>query len=996
MNILSRLAFLLALIAGPSHAYYSVPRTEPVQPVAGQAFDVLIDVGRCHGFMFPFPGQPGPRIEFVGSTVRIFEPGAIDLFCNLPDATKRISVPALPEGTYTIEVYMIRLPQQEEIFLSSTVATVVGAPPQTPAVVPAYSFIGVLILLLAVTALARRHLLGLMALGLCLQFSDFGSNTVHAAEVPAFPKRILALVDADSPVTAQVIVNSTAFSAGQPGTITPGLAVENPRKANYLLLQRAEGQFLYYLRLNPELPRSMLERYIIVEYPEQADLAVALDALRNDPTFAFAYIPSPVGFHAGARVPATAESSTSAQPWRAMLALEQAYAVTGGWSTVGVIDNGVQPDHPALRVFSGTGQFLGGNFLPEFSVHVALRAPSSWPAHEYIYDFNVDEMRQVAAPPVCNDGSGFMTPEYAGHGTHVAGLIAGRDADGLGISGTCRNCALMIWRVSETGCNFTSNGPVVASLLADESRIVAALTHLSDIGAQVVNLSFGSAMQERCLHPTGSLDAYCLAISTAHHRGVLMVASAGNDRLPLNFPAEDPRVVSVGGTSDSPVFWKNRLDLPAPLRVGECPNPALFSSGAPVGSECGSNYTAPGSVAQARQEVALPALNVRSAVYTGKDWNPVLGCGDAAGGGSASDGYGTCTGTSMSAPIYSGIAGIVRSANPLLMPGQPVPTAGTAKGVRTLIAEHSSIPGTFNTWDVEYGHGVPDAFGALIAVFGSPNGRLLSNRLTPLFSFYNTTARDWAYTSTPQSALAFTLYSATTYAPTGPAIIGYPALPEVPSVFPQPAQPRAQVFVMTTPQKFSPDQPSLLPLYWMSRDASYPPGCTGGSGCNTANKDHLLLTQASEVEAARAAGYTYRGVQGYVFQRCAPEPSCMPEGSVRLHRLCKLDDNDCAVFPEQERSSMWANGYTSVFPAGSQEVMGYAYPNIDSDADGLIDGFELIIGTRPDLVDSDGDGIPDGVEFPLAGVQISDPCVGPNVRCIGPAGRIFVNGFESF
>ena len=39
--------------------------------------------------------------------------------------------------------------------------------------------------------------------------------------------------------------------------------------------------------------------------------------------------------------------------------------------------------------------------------------------------------------------------------------------------------------------------------------------------------------------------------------------------------------------------------------------------------------------------------------------------------------------------------------------------------------------------------------------------------------------------------------------------------------------------------------------------------------------------------------------------------------------------------------------------------------------DGLIDGFERIIRTRPDLADSDGDGVSDGVEFPLAGISVS-------------------------
>jgi len=158
----------------------------------------------------------------------------------------------------------------------------------------------------------------------------------------------------------------------------------------------------------------------------------------------------------------------------------------------------------------------------------------------------------------------------------------------------------------------------------------------------------------------------------------------------------------------------------------------------------------------------------------------------------------------------------------------------------------------------------------------------------------------------------------------------------------------------------------------------------------------VLFTQTSEIEAAHAQGYSYRGIQGYIYQRCSPEPFCIPQGAVKVHRLCKTGDNDCAIFPESERAQMFANGYTSTFPTGSAEVLGYAYPNVDSDNDGLIDGFEFIIGTRHTLVDSDGDGISDGVEFPLSGVQTSDPCSGPNVLCDAPAGRIFANGFEGF
>jgi hypothetical protein len=72
--------------------------------------------------------------------------------------------------------------------------------------------------------------------------------------------------------------------------------------------------------------------------------------------------------------------------------------------------------------------------------------------------------------------------------------------------------------------------------------------------------------------------------------------------------------------------------------------------------------------------------------------------------------------------------------------------------------------------------------------------------------------------------------------------------------------------------------------------------------------------------------------------------------------------------------------------------MGYAYRNVDTDSDTLIDGFERLIGTNPASIDSDGDGTADGVEYPLAGVPVSDPCAGPAITCSQEA--LFFDGFE--
>jgi hypothetical protein len=72
-------------------------------------------------------------------------------------------------------------------------------------------------------------------------------------------------------------------------------------------------------------------------------------------------------------------------------------------------------------------------------------------------------------------------------------------------------------------------------------------------------------------------------------------------------------------------------------------------------------------------------------------------------------------------------------------------------------------------------------------------------------------------------------------------------------------------------------------------------------------------------------------------------------------------------------------------------VLGYAYPNVDSDGDGLIDGFEYLLGTDPNQVDSDRDGVHDGVEYPQAGVPKSDPCSAGRCR----PHYLFDDGFES-
>lgn len=232
-------------------------------------------------------------------------------------------------------------------------------------------------------------------------------------------------------------------------------------------------------------------------------------------------------------------------------------------------------------------------------------------------------------------------------------------------------------------------------------------------------------------------------------------------------------------------------------------------------------------------------------------------------------------------------------------------------------------------------------------MLGTSDGKATKNRLTPLFSFYGASAKDWAYTTVPQSALSFIINQTGGYQPQGTLTPGYAGFPhEYPA--PTPPAPRASAYVLTTEFKVDASHPDLVPLHWLSRSRPWPQGCTPGvTGCNGYNRDFIFLTSSAHVQTASNAGYEYRGREGYVYQACTPEPACVPRGAEHLWLKCKVADDDCAVFLERERAGFEAQGYTSAYPAGSSMLLGYAYPNVDSDGDGFVDGFEYLLGSKP-------------------------------------------------
>jgi len=532
------------------------------------------------------------------------------------------------------------------------------------------------------------------------------------------------------------------------------------------------------------------------------------------------------------------------------------------------------------------------------------------------FDYGYDDTNVDEGQPQQFNGA-LTTPTSAGHGTHVAGIIGATANNGIGVAGACWDCSLMIAKASR----LLACGPGCITN-ADIATADAAdgLTGLVDDGVQVANMSFRSAPQDCQTNP----DMLCTAIAYATQRDVFMVASAGNQPGEVGFPAMDPRVLSAGGIIPNGTFW------------GTC-DPAFDTTDCP--SRSGLN-----------QEVVAPARQILSTFYRGIEYFPPNCTASTPGGG-----YGPCTGTSMSSPYTAGIGALARSVNPLL----------SQDNVQTLLRSTASF-GTFH--DNEMGFGIPNALTAVQTVLGRANNVVIPNRLTPLFSFYSNTTTDSFYTTVPQMATA--AEGSNSYEPTGPFVPGYNAFPgaPVPCTGCRIA-PGASVYLFSGDRAPFSGAPPLVPLYRLTYFSPTPP-----------EQDATYTADPNGVAGFISIGYHLDGIEGYIYQRCTPEPTCIPAGAVRLYRLYNVSRDDWAIFPESQLAAMQAAGYAS--QPGFNDWIGYVYPNTDNDNDNLITGFEGLLGTNTAKADTDCDGMSDGNEVnqypprdPLTPNQCSPPPV---------------------
>lgn len=188
-----------------------------------------------------------------------------------------------------------------------------------------------------------------------------------------------------------------------------------------------------------------------------------------------------------------------------------------------------------------------------------------------------------------------------GHGTGVAGTAAARTNNGIGVAGVCWNCMILPVKV----LGDSGSGSVADTV---EGMLYARQYALSNPSKKVViNMSLGRDCQS-----SGVLQSEQDAINAAWNAGILIVASAGNDgNSNMQCPASADHVIAVSATTSSDTK-------------------ASFSS---YGSYI---------------DLAAPGVGIVN----------LLGTSNVAGSF-----YTNWSGTSFSAPIVSGVAGLVWSAN---------------------------------------------------------------------------------------------------------------------------------------------------------------------------------------------------------------------------------------------------------------------------------------------------------------------------------------------
>ena len=230
-----------------------------------------------------------------------------------------------------------------------------------------------------------------------------------------------------------------------------------------------------------------------------------------------------------------------------------------------------------------------------------------------------------------------------GHGTHVAGIIAGNGKDSLG---TRAGIAPAAHLVSLKVLDGQGRG-VISSVIAALDWVVA---NKASYNVRVVNLSVGAAVTE-----SYNTDPLARAAKRAVDAGVVVVTAAGNlgknangqiQYGAISAPGNAPWVLTVGAFSHEGTVWRTDDVM------------ADYSSRGPTAIDFGAkpDVVAPGTGVVSLSDPASLMYATKSAYLLAGSLLPGV------------KPYLSLTGTSMASPVVAGTVALMLQANPALTP----------------------------------------------------------------------------------------------------------------------------------------------------------------------------------------------------------------------------------------------------------------------------------------------------------------------------------------
>jgi serine protease AprX len=240
------------------------------------------------------------------------------------------------------------------------------------------------------------------------------------------------------------------------------------------------------------------------------------------------------------------------------------------------------------------------------------------------------------------------TNDKYGHGTHVAGLIAGTGASSGSANGYSATFAGVAPNVNVINLRvLDQNG------IGTDSQVIAAIQQAialkNTYNIRVINMSLGRPVFE-----SYTLDPVDQAVEAAWKAGIVVVAAAGNDGRygqtngfgTIGVPANDPAVITVGATRTN--MTASRADdtiasysSKGPTAIDHIVKPDLVAPG---------NNLASLRVTGSTLDVQYPQYEVTSSKGSSK--------------------YFVLSGTSMATPLVAGAAALMLQQNPSLTPDQ--------------------------------------------------------------------------------------------------------------------------------------------------------------------------------------------------------------------------------------------------------------------------------------------------------------------------------------